>query len=406
MTEMRTLRLGIIGLGRAALQMLPSLLAHPGIRISAVAARSPATVAAFQEAFPGTLAYHSGEALCEEAPVDAVYIATPHQLHAQLAILAARRHKHILVEKPMALSQAECDAMIAAAAQHGVTLVVGPSHAFDKPVQAMAEVIRSGRLGRVQLLHLFSYTDFLYRPRRPEELDTGLGGGIIYNQLPHQVDILRELANRPVTKVTAFLGRWDPERPTEGAVHALLELEGGIAATIVYSGYAHFDSDVWFEWVGENGLRKRAEDYGVARRRLAQRGAADEAALKASTGFTRENWEALQRASVNTDAFHPHFGHVIVCGTRGDAVLEPGGVAIYGDASVERLHLEPPGRVFDKRGAVEELYRAVVEGIAPVHDGRWGRATLAVCEAILQAGRTGQSIMLEPSGQVEGEGDG
>src|SRR5687768_14188114 len=108
------LKLGVAGLGRAFSLMLPSFTGDP--RVELVAAADPRREARdkFQADF-GAKAFASVDELCAEAAVEAVYIATPHQFHAAHAIVAASCGKHVLVEKPMALSLDECRAMIAAA---------------------------------------------------------------------------------------------------------------------------------------------------------------------------------------------------------------------------------------------------------------------------------------------------
>src|SRR4029077_14119172 len=122
--------------------------------------------------------------------VEAVYIATPHQLHAAHAALAAGAGKDIILEKPMTLTLADGDAIIAAVERAKVHLIVGHTHAFDPAVREMRRIVASGVLGRLALIAAWSYTNFLYRPRRPEELDTARGGGILFNQVPHQVDMV------------------------------------------------------------------------------------------------------------------------------------------------------------------------------------------------------------------------
>ena len=67
----------------------------------------------------------------------------------------------------------------------------------------------------------------------------------------------------------AEVGRWDDARPTEGAYSALIRFEDGAFATLVYSGYAHFDSDAWMGWIGEMGQQRDPDAYGIARARLA-----------------------------------------------------------------------------------------------------------------------------------------
>src|SRR6185437_9098346 len=157
--------------------------AHPGIKIVAAAEPHDAPRPAFARDF-NAAAYASIEELCSDPAVDAVYIATPHQFHAPHAVLAAEHGKHIILEKPMALTLAECDAIIAAVERHKVHLVVGHTHAFDPNVRLMRDIIARGELGKLGLINSFNYTNFLYRPRRPEELDTSKGGGILFNQVP------------------------------------------------------------------------------------------------------------------------------------------------------------------------------------------------------------------------------
>src|SRR5688500_4273659 len=78
--------------------------------------------------------FDSVEALCRSPDLDVVYVATPHQFHAEHACLAAQHGKHVVVEKPMALSLEDCRRMIDAARKAGVQLVVGHSHSFDLPI--------------------------------------------------------------------------------------------------------------------------------------------------------------------------------------------------------------------------------------------------------------------------------
>ena len=82
-------------------------------------------------------------------------------------------------------------------------LVVGHSHSFDAPILRTRELIASGDFGAVRMINAFNYTDFLYRPRRPEELDTAHGGGAVFNQAAHQVDIVRLLGGGRVSRACA-----------------------------------------------------------------------------------------------------------------------------------------------------------------------------------------------------------
>jgi phthalate 4,5-cis-dihydrodiol dehydrogenase len=91
-----TLRVGVVGLGRAASSMLPSLRAHPHVALTAAADPDPEARARFAADIGGAT-YENAAALCAADDVDAVYIATPHQCHAGDVLVAAARGKHVLV---------------------------------------------------------------------------------------------------------------------------------------------------------------------------------------------------------------------------------------------------------------------------------------------------------------------
>ncbi len=386
------LRFGVIGLGRAATSMLPSLAAHPHVRLVAAADPRPEARERFAAQFQAD-AYPNAEALVHRPDVDAVYIATPHQCHAEHVLLAAAHGKHAICEKPMALALDDCARMNAAVEQAGVRLVIGHTHSFDPPILRMREIIRSGELGRLGMISAWNYTDFLYRPRRPEELDESLGGGIIFNQVPHQVDTVRLLGGGLVRSVRAMAGTWDAARPVPGAAAVFLDFADGAAATITYSGYDHFRADEFCEWVGEGGQPANPDRYGEARRAL--RGVtspADEAALKASTGFGG----ARQRhvGGPGAPPHHPHFGVVIASCERGDLRPSPRGVLVYADDG-RREEPVPLGRAApDKGKVVDELYGAIRDDRPPLHNGRWGTATLEVCLAIVESSRTRREVLL------------
>src|SRR5205814_8464839 len=116
---------------------------------------------------------------------------------------AFEARKHALVEKPMALTLAECRAMVDAARAAPKHLIVGHSHSFDAPIRRTRELIASGKYGRLRMITAMNFTDFLYRPRRPEELDSARGGGAVYNQAAHHVDIVRLLGGGRLATVRA-----------------------------------------------------------------------------------------------------------------------------------------------------------------------------------------------------------
>lgn len=389
MNGARPIRLGVAGLGRAFTLMLPTFVQDP--RVQLVAACDPRDAARTQFARDFGAPVHEGiEALARDPAVEAIYVASPHQYHAEQACIAARHGKHVLLEKPMALTLAECDAMIDACRSAGVQLVVGHCHSFDAPYLQARGLIAGGAYGAVRMIHALNYTDFLYRPRRPEELQTQVGGGVVFSQAAHQVDIVRLLAGSPVRRVRAATGAWDPRRPTEGAYTLLLWFDSGAFASLVYSGYAHFDSDEWCGWTGEMGTPKTPADHGRARRRLASvADPAEEARLKAAATY---GGPAYVPAAAGAAAQHQHFGPVLVSCDRADLRPAPDGLWVYADDRREHLRLAPPA--VPRYEVIDELHAAIVDGRAPLHDGAWARSTLEVCLALLRSAHEGRDVEL------------
>jgi len=263
-----------------------------------------------------------------------------------------------------------------------VHLIVGHSHSFDAPIALTRKLIASGRYGRLRMITAMMFTDFLYRPRRPEELDTAKGGGAVYNQAAHHVDIIRLLGGG-VKSVRAGTGNWDTARPTEGAYSAFLALEDGAFATITYSGYARFDSDEFTGWVSEGGARKDPASYGAARRLLV----GDELQAK-----NARNYGGAKFARPAANLLHQHFGVLIASCEGADLRPLPEGVMVYSDLD-KRLEPLPAPKV-QRAEVIDELCAAVVDAKAPLHDGEWGTATMEVCLAILRSAREQIEIRL------------
>jgi phthalate 4,5-cis-dihydrodiol dehydrogenase len=206
---------------------------------------------------------------------------------------------------------------------------------------------------------------------------------VVFNQAAHQVDIVRLLAGSAVRTVRALTGAWDPRRPTEGAYSVLLAFEDGAFASLVYSGYAHFDSDEFTGWIGEMGVKKDPCAYGAAR--LLLQG-------NELTAKTERNYGGAQFRDPPKPQAHQHFGVVIVSCERGDVRPLPSGVVVYGERERRVETLPAPG--IARVEVVDELYDAVVNGKAPLHDGEWAMATLEVCLAILRSAREQREIAL------------
>jgi phthalate 4,5-cis-dihydrodiol dehydrogenase len=389
---MRKLRLGVIGLGRAFSLMVPTLAQHAKLEIVAGTDVRADARERFAQEFRAK-AHPSAEALSDDPNVEAVYISTPHEFHAAHAQLAAAHGKHILVEKPMALSLADCTAMIDAAGAAGVVLMVGPSHSFDAPIAHTRELIAGGRFGELRMIQALNYTDWLYRPRRPEELDPR-AGGVLLNQAPHQVDVVRLIAGGNARTVRASVGAWDRARPAPAAYAAHLTFANGAFASLTYSGFGHFDSDEFAGWIGEGGEPKDRARYGSARARLAGLASDEqEASLKAATNYGGSGYGGPSASARAVPRHHQHFGLVLASCEHADLRPTPDGVLIYDDRGVRVDSLPPPA--VPRAEAIDELYGAVVDGRPPLHDGAWSRATMEVCLAMLDSAQAGSEVVLE-----------
>ncbi|SHN81568.1 Gfo/Idh/MocA family protein [Bradyrhizobium erythrophlei] len=384
------LKLGVIGLGRAFTLMLPTFTADPRIQLTAASDPRADARERFAHEF-NAKSFEDAEALCADPDLSAVYIASPHQFHVAHVKLAAKYGKHALVEKPMALSVAECQEMIAAAREANITLLVGHSHSFDLPYLRARAMIRSGAYGHVRMINALNFTDFLYRPRRPEELDTSQGGGVVFSQAAHQVDIVRLLAQAKATSIRAFTGNWDAARSTEGAYSAQIKFADGSFASLTYSGYAHFDTDEFMGWWGELGQGRDGEaSYGRARQNLLKASSVtEEIALKNARAYGTSGSDAFR---IDGEIAHNHFGLVVASCEHADLRPLPHGVMVYGDKA---RHLdELPAPKIPRAEVVDELYAAAISGTPPLHSGEWGLATLEICLAILEAAKTGQEVEL------------
>lgn len=376
---LRLLRLGIVGLGRGAVLTVPAFAVHPRIRVMAGCDPSAEARAGFA-AQTGARAYADVETLLTDPEIDAVYIASPHEYHAEHAIAAARAGKHVLVEKPMAVHLADAVRMVNAAREASTVLMVGPSHGYDPPVGRAAELIADGTAGPAHMIHAFAYTDFLYRPRRPPELARAEGGGVVLSQGSHQVDVVRRLAGSPVKSVRAWVGDWDAARRSDGAFTALLMFENGAAASLVYSGYARYDSDALAGWAGELGTAKTPGAHMRTRAALARN---SEDAAKRARGFAAG-------AEAVPVPYHERLGTVIACCADADLELTAEGVVVYDDAgpALQPVPLPPVRRY----GVADAFARAALENEKPLLDGAWGLETLAVLHALLRSAETGRDV--------------
>ncbi|MEO6163475.1 MAG: Gfo/Idh/MocA family oxidoreductase [Candidatus Binatia bacterium] len=372
------LRIGLVGLGTGGRSLPHAIAKTAGFAFVAGADLRAEARAQYASEF-GIQTFASVEALCALQELDAVYVATPNPFHAEHAIAALQAGKHVMVEKPMALTLEDCDRMIAAAEQNRVKLMVAHTRSWNAPIRKMREIISSGRLGRVTQVHTIRYSPWLLRPREPMEIDTNLGGGVCYRQAPHQVDIARLLGGGLVERVRAHAGRWSAENDTEGNYSALLQFAGGVTATLIYDGYGYFDDRELIEGDVFGGERRSGPGQRLRQARAA--GKLDKNTSRSGVAFDieRGDGDASRRPR------QPFFGITLVSCQRGALRQSSEGVFIYdeqGRSEVTCDRWDGPLKV-----ELDEFHRSITQDQPMPHDGKWGKATLEVCLAMLRSSR-------------------
>jgi phthalate 4,5-cis-dihydrodiol dehydrogenase len=346
----------------------------------------------FTEDFGGET-FHTIEDLCKSPNVDVIFVSTPNNFHAEHVIMAAEHKKNVFVEKPMALTVDQCQAMVDAAKRNGVRLMQGHTKLSEAPIRRMGEIVRSGELGKLGMIHTWDYTDLIYRPRMPQELVTEKGGGAVYLQAPHQVDIVRYVGGGMVRSVRGMMGDWIPSRPTDGAYTAYLEFEDGTPATAVYNGYSHFDTAEFHWWIGEGGTPRDPETNVKARREIAEaERVGNEVELKSQMRYAGQSEGAYSHFEVRSERKQPFFGLTIVSCEKGDIRQSPDGLYIYGDDGIREVSLgnQPRGRVAE----LNEMYNAIMEDRDVFPSGEWGMATLEVTVGIIESARQRKELYL------------
>jgi phthalate 4,5-cis-dihydrodiol dehydrogenase len=403
------LRVGVAGLGFGATEFLPSLEQMPQIRIVAGADVRPQALQAFTRRYGGKV-YDKVEDLCTDPDVEAIWIATPNQFHAQHALWAAENGKHAVVRKPLGLTVEECQKVVDAADRTGAKILAGAqTQGTNALIQEIRRMIVRGDLGQLRALNMWAYTGWMLRPRMPQEVDDSQGGGIVWRQAPHQLETIRWLGGGQVRSVRAVTGRWRPERPNgTGYFTALLEFEDGTPATIVYNAYGYYDSVDLVKWGEDKGIASRAQQ-----RKALLAGQIDEPTEKEATRFgcflpgdiePKIPWES-GRSYVSSDGgpWMPGNQGVFICSfDRGDVRSAPGGLYVYGDEGLKEVPIaqkKGEGMAFMDEEAME-LIEAVRHNRPMLHDARWGMATAEVQWAILESAKQRREIILSHQAPV------
>ncbi len=341
------IRFGVIGTGAISAAHIDSINKLEDASLTAVWSRTPEKAKQVAER-EGCVAVSSIEELVKRDDVDAVTICTPSGAHMEPALLAIEAGKHVIIEKPLEVTDERCQRIIDAADRAGVKLGVIFQSRFSPANVALHEAIQAGRFGRLVMGD--AYVKW-YRPqsyydsgawRGTWELD---GGGALMNQAIHTVDVLLWLMG-PVESVFAYADCLAHERiEVEDTVAAVLKFESGAmgvieAATSVQPGYP-----------------KRVEVHG-------SKGGAvivDDSVVE---------WH---------EADDPE---------RGKAMLET-----FGAKSVSGTASDPMAMSFDNhRRQIGDFVKAIKEDGTPAIDGREGARSVAVVRAIYKSAQEGRPV--------------
>ncbi len=230
---MTTLGWGILGPGRIAPRLVRALSQTTRGELVAVASRDLERSAAFARTHGIPRSYASYDALLADAGVDVVYVSLPNHLHADWTIRALEAGKHVLCEKPLALTVEDVDRIAVAAGRAGRIAVEAFMYLHHPQIVRAVELARGGDLGPLELVH-GSFSFFLTYPNDPR-IDLAMGGGSLWDVGCYPVSFARRVAGEEPDRIAAF-ARFD-EHGVDRTFTGQLHFPGGLLAQFD-SGFA------------------------------------------------------------------------------------------------------------------------------------------------------------------------
>lgn len=232
MTDKQEFKIALVGCGRISRNHLSAIAGIDGLAVTAVC-DSVADRAKAAAGETGAAWYTSYEDMLRDADCDAVTIATPSGLHPKHGVLAARAGKHVITEKPMAISLEGADELVRACDDSGVHLFVVKQNRLNPPIQLLKSAIDKNRFGRIFLANA------TIRWARPQEYydqapwrgTWEFDGGAFMNQASHYVDLIQWLVG-PVESVIAKTATLARKIETEDTGVAVLKFRSGALGTI------------------------------------------------------------------------------------------------------------------------------------------------------------------------------
>lgn len=226
---MQEFRTAVVGCGKVGATHAVAFQKIPGSRLSAVCDVDPERARSYGERF-GVPAFTDVASMIREAKIDTVAVCTPHPLHAEQIVTAAKNGTHVISEKPLASSLQDCDRAIAACRKANVKLGVISQRRYYPPFLRMIEAINAGKIGKpivatMQVMGWRSPEYYQMDPWRGKWIEEG--GGVMINQTPHQLDLLLSIMG----DIDELSGFWDnfnhPEVEIEDSAMAVIRFKSG-----------------------------------------------------------------------------------------------------------------------------------------------------------------------------------
>jgi UDP-N-acetyl-2-amino-2-deoxyglucuronate dehydrogenase len=360
----KPIRFGLVGCGAIGPTHAGAIQQIADTQLIAVADVLPQRAADLAQKFAVPKVYHSDKVLIADPDVDVVILATPSGMHADAAVAAMRAGKHVIAEKPMDISLAACDRIIAAQAETGKCFTVISQHRFDSATRVVKDAIDSGKLGKIIL------ADATVKWWRTQKYyDSGDwrgtwamdGGGALMNQGVHTVDVLQWLVGG-VESVSGHIRTAGHERiEVEDVAVAALTFRNGAVGTLLATTAA-FD-----------GLTVRIDIFGTEGSAIIEGDRLRMLKTKSGENYTSEAAAAHAisvakggTASVKDEAAHR------------TATAEVG--AVWGDAH---------------RAQLEDFCHAVRTGGQPLITAAAGRKPLEIILGVYESSKTGKPVKLK-----------
>ncbi len=218
----------VIGIGNIATRrVLPAILTEPRSRLYALVTRDPAKAAPF-----GVRVWTALDEALADPAVQAVYVGTPVFMHAPQTIQSLRAGKHVLCEKPMAMSEEQARSMLNAADESGKTFGVAYYRRSYPKVQRAKQLLAAGAIGKPVLAELTSHAWFDGQGSRSWLVDPAkAGGGPLFDVASHRIDVLNFLFGRPL-HVTAQLSNTVHHYAVEDNATVMIEYAGGVRGIV------------------------------------------------------------------------------------------------------------------------------------------------------------------------------